>query len=272
MKRLLAYLFIVLSLGLTVNAYAKPGKGEIKLEPWAVDYFIKYIRGKHRNAPELFIISNDSSWATYYYCGSGAGNCSGTDSQGITLCEIKSGTDCGLFARGRIIKWKNGINKAHWKKSHISSKWSDAEIRAKLTELGFLGGSKPSSTTTTSKITKKSSKVEKKKETKKLVKKYELKGERSIALSWEGYEELIAGTVNFDETDYKGTLNLPLPNNDGTCDGTYSLQKGGKGTWQIACSNNMGAAGTLKWVKGGGVTGTGRDHNDKKVKFTVSRK
>ena len=92
-----------------------------------------------------------------------------------------------------------------------------------------------------------------------------------MALSWEGYEDLIAGTVNFDETDYKGTLNLPLPNNDGTCDGTYSLQKGGKGTWQIACSNNMGAAGTLKWTEKGGVTGIGRDHNDKKVKFTVSK-
>ena len=118
---------------------------------------------------------------------------------------------------------------------------------------------------------KQNQKLLKKKEPKKVVKKYELKGERSIALSWEGYEELIAGTVNFDETDYKGTLNLPLPNNDGTCDGTYSLQKGGKGTWQIACSNNMGAAGTLKWVKDGGITGTGRDHNDKKVKFTVSK-
>ena len=103
-------------------------------------------------------------------------------------------------------------------------------------------------------------------------KKYELKGERSIALSWDGYEDLIAGTVEFDEADYKGTLNLPLPNNDGTCDGTYALQEGGKGTWQIACTNHMGAAGTLKWTKNGGVTGAGRDHNDKKVKFTVSKK
>ena len=120
--------------------------------------------------------------------------------------------------------------------------------------------------TSASKITKK------KKESKKVVKKYELKGERSIALSWDGYEDLIAGTVEFDEADYKGTLNLPLPNNDGTCDGTYSLQEGGKGTWQIACTNNMGAAGTLKWTKNGGVTGSGRDHNDKKVKFTVSKK
>ena len=53
-------------------------------------------------------------------------------------------------------------------------------------------------------------KLSKKKEPKKVVKKYELKGERSIALSWDGYEDLIAGTVKFDEADYKGTLNIPL--------------------------------------------------------------
>jgi hypothetical protein len=136
MKKFLSV--ILLSLICFGSSYAKPGKGEIKLEPWAVDYFIKYIRGKHRNAPELFIISKDSSWATYYYCGSGAGNCAGADSEGIDICEIKSGTDCALFARGRIIKWKNGINKAHWKKSHISSKWSDEEVKEKLKELGFI--------------------------------------------------------------------------------------------------------------------------------------
>ena len=45
---------------------------------------------------------------------------------------------------------------------------------------------------------------------------------------------------------------MPLPNNDGTCEGSYSLQQGGKGTWQIACTNDMGAAGTLKWVEDGG--------------------
>ena len=34
----------------------------------------------------------------------------------------------------------------------------------------------------------------------------------------------------------------------------------------------MGAAGTLKWAENGGVTGKGRDHDDKKVKFTISKK
>ena len=81
----------------------------------------------------------------------------------------------------------------------------------------------------------------------------------------------IAGNVKFNETDYKGVLNLSLPNNDGTCEGNYILQNNGKGTWNISCTNNMGAAGTLKWKKNGSVTGIGRDFNDKKVKFTVSK-
>ena len=180
----------------------------------------------------------------------------------IIVKKKTGGEKCYIFAKARKIVW-DGINYKFKRKA------SALEIKSKLEEWGFIGDSiSSSSATTTQKITKK---IEKKKEPKKVVKKYELKGERSIALSWEGYEDLIAGTVNFDETDYRGTLNIPLPNNDGTCDGTYSLQEGGKGTWQLACSNNMGAAGTLKWVKDGGVTGIGRDHNDKKVKFTVSK-
>ena len=217
----------------------------------------------HKSAAAQTVFA-DGTDAMYWYCGEGV--CKpGSASQDIKICESKTGKKCKKFAFKRTVKWRNGINPARGKASTFNSKWSDQEMLAKLTELGFykndlvLKKEKPK-------------KIEKKKETKKTVKKYELKGERSIALSWEGYQDLIAGTVKFDEKDYRGTLNIPLPNNDGTCDGTYSLQEGGKGTWQIACSNNMGAAGTLKWIKNGGVTGTGRDHNDKKVKFTVSKK
>ena len=62
MKKFLVMLFtiLVLSQTLTNAAYSAIGKGELKLEPWAVDYFIKYIRGKGFKAPELFIISKDS--------------------------------------------------------------------------------------------------------------------------------------------------------------------------------------------------------------------
>ncbi|MDB4217292.1 hypothetical protein N9780_03075 [Candidatus Pelagibacter sp.] len=264
MRKFFVILFLGFLLTSNTQASSKWGKGELKLRDYVVEQFIKYLRGNSTRAPDLFAVSVDGRGYIYSYC-SAAAACRGGTEQILKRCSSRSnGEECYLFAKRRTIKWKNGINPGKGKASKISGKWSDTEIRARLTELGFLG-SKTTSSSSANTITKK-------KETKKIVKKYELKGERSIALSWDGYEELIAGTVEFDETDYKGTLNLPLPNNDGTCDGTYSLQEGGKGTWQIACTNNMGAAGTLKWNKNGGVTGLGRDHNDKRVKFTVSKK
>jgi len=259
--KLLNLVLLIFFFSGNLQAASKWGKGELKLNEYVVEKFIEYIKGNASNTPYKFAVSIDGLGYQYYYCPAGD-SCVGGDSLILEECSIYSkGEECFLFASRRTVKWKNGINPGKGKISKISRKWSDTEIRAKLTELGFLGDSTSSTSIATKKIEKK-----------KVVKKYELKGERSIALSWDGYENLIAGTVQFDETDYKGTLNLPLPNNDGVCDGSYALQEGGKGTWQITCTNNMGAAGTLKWTKDGGVTGSGRDHNDKKVKFTVSKK
>ncbi len=378
MKKL--YYILILSLLLTTTSFAgvKKGKGDVILEENTLKHFIKYIRGKRGKHPIGFILSSDGSWSTYWFCPE-RDACAGMNyNPTIKECEDSTGVECGLFARRYTILWKNGINPGKGKESRIKKKWSDEEIIAKLTELGFLDNNNSSTSTTSKKIKSKkyvdgityfnrcstssdkeeyhdSFEVDLKKKTikqeffatgeiykskkkiilnnndiiktkieeygndyaqyifnkkndeittlyykdkkgkvkdgqhvlmcdeivgtlnnqkveKKITKKYELKGERSIALSWDGYENLIAGTVEFDEADYKGTLKIPLPNNDGTCDGSYSLQEGGKGTWQIACTNNMGAAGTLKWTETGGVTGKGRDHNDKKVKFTVSKK
>ena len=274
MKKLLGILAINLILCNTSIA-ASFGFGELKMEDWAVNYFIEYIRGKHARAPGNFVIAEDSSQAIYSYCSAGPGNCRSGDllRRIIKICEKEAtrGAKCYQFARGRTVKWDNGINKGK-KESRIDSKWSKAEVVAKLTELGFLGGT----TGTTTKVEKKKEekKVEKKKEEKEVEKKVTSKtisGERVIALSWDGYADLIAGTIHFDETDNKGEINLKLPNNDGSCEGSYSLQEGGKGTWQIACTNDMGAGGTLKWDDSG-TTGIGRDYKDKKVKFTIAAK
>ena len=267
MKKILGIIFLSLLLNSNTHAASKWGKGELQLNDFVVENFIRYLRGNASKTPFLFASSISGSGFQYYYCSFGAA-CQGGHGQILQECSRYSNDEeCFLFARGRTIKWKNGINPGKGKISKISKKLSDTEIKAKLTEMGFYNNGY-SNSTSTPKITKKINK----KENKKVVKKYSESGERSIAFSWDGYEDLIAGTIEFDEADYNGTLKLPLPNNDGTCDGTYSLQEGGKGTWQIACNNNMGAAGTLKWIKNGSVTGSGRDHNDKKVKFTVSKK
>ena len=115
------------------------GKGELTLSDDIVDLFIKYIRGGHTKAPDKFVVSNDGQWAFWWWCPAGTANCApGGDVGDVKVCEDESNQDCGVFARRRTIKWKNGINKGK-KESRFNSKWSDAEMRAKLTELGFLG-------------------------------------------------------------------------------------------------------------------------------------
>jgi len=266
MRKILLIVLLGFLLNGHANAGSKWGKGELKLDDYVVKKFIEYVKGGTTKTPYMFAVSKDGWGYQYYYCGSGGG-CQGGDEQILQECARHSNdVECFLFARKRTIKWKNGINPGKGKASKISSKWSDAEIRNKLTELGFLGNA-TSSSSSSNEIKGTDEKI---KDTK-TVKKYELKGERALALSWEGYEDLIAGSLKFDEKNYKGNINLSLPNEDGTCEGSYILQDNGKGTWNLSCSNNMGAAGTLKWKKDGGVTGIGRDFNDNKVKFTVSK-
>jgi len=269
--------FIIL---LKVNSFAgvttgyKLGKGPLKITKNTADILEYFFSGgtkgfyaeKQENSwkPGIIAVSVDGAYDSFFRHPYHVNNVDNKRYGAIAIkqCKKKSGQECFLFANGYKIVWDNGSDK---KKRKLKRKDIKAgKTIALLTELGFYDGDRSSATSTP--------KVNKKKEVKKVVKKYELKGERSIAVSWDGYNNLIAGTVEFDETDYKGTLNLPLPNNDGICEGSYSLQEDGKGTWQIACTNNMGAAGTLRWTKDGGVTGSGRDHDDKKVKFTVSKK
>ena len=297
MKKILITLFIFLLL--STSAFSKSGKGEIDLSKRTMERFINYLFGEGRNlnantggstdfknkktTPITFIISEYGTWSSYRYCNFG-NRCSETSSyKDITRCEKKTSSKCYLFAKGKKIVWKNsknprGLNlNKHLKHgvNHVAQVIKDAGYYSgDITLLkGYQASVSKNSNSTNTFVKKKSSKEEKKKETtKKIVKKYQLNGKRSIAMSWEGYSNLIAGTIEFNEVDYKGILDLALPNNDGNCEGTYSLQKGGKGTWQIACSNNLGAAGTLKWNKNGSVTGKGRDHKDNKVKFTVSEK
>ena len=47
-----------------------------------------------------------------------------------------TGKECSRFARGRYVRWDNGIN-PKGKKAKFNSKMTDSEIRAKLTKLGF---------------------------------------------------------------------------------------------------------------------------------------
>jgi len=137
MKKLLGILVLgLLLISSSANA-GSIGSGELTLSPGATDWFIKYIKGGWGKTPDKFVVTYDGTGTYWWTCPEA--NCTpGGDAGDVKVCEDASGQECGVFARGRTIKWKNGINKGK-KESKINSKWSDAEIRVKLTELGFLG-------------------------------------------------------------------------------------------------------------------------------------
>lgn len=286
MLRFLLILIIIFNFNL--KAFGKNkyyGEGQFIISNFDIDHLMNYMEPTGGEAPWRFFIAVEdgkSIWTSSWYCPMGQGCMEGSLSENKKSCEramrkwykknqniSKKNVECFLFARKSRIVWDN-YQDLDRKLYQMKSSWTKDKLKDRLKELGFYGSLNKTNIENGKK--KENPKIVKKKETKKITKKYELSGERSIALSWEGYEQLIAGIVTFNEVDYKGTLNLPLPNNDGSCDGSYLLQQGGKGTWQISCTNNMGAAGTLKWTKNGGVTGSGRDYNNKKVKFTVAKK
>ena len=145
MKKILGIVLISFLLSNTSNA-GKYGTGELQLTESMVRYFIEYIRGGHAKSPSDFYLTTDGTDGTSWYCGQGLKCLEGNVSQDIADCERKTGKECKKFAFRRIIKWKNGINPGKGKASKINSKWSDEEIFAKLTELGFYGGTKTSTT------------------------------------------------------------------------------------------------------------------------------
>ena len=137
MKKIFYILSLLLVLLSSPANSGSIGTGDLTLSESSVKWFIKYLRGGHGNKPLKFLITTDGEWPYYWFCP--VATCvPGGDSTEIKVCEQKTKRECKVFARSRTIKWKNGINKGN-KESRFNSKWSDAEIKTKLTELGFLG-------------------------------------------------------------------------------------------------------------------------------------
>jgi hypothetical protein len=247
---------LVLGLLFGGNAFAKTGKGELKLTKGTMTFLMQYLYGAGN--------PNYSSCDTNHYA-----------YKAIKHCEkLSNGSPCYTFATKRKIKWKNSINKKSTtiKKKILKDPYQVAKI---IQDLGFYDGDisklpgidyKTGQVDNDNKVKGTKSNIVKKKKTKK-----NIQVKKSIVISWDGYENLITGKVGEESDEGQTIINFQLTNSD-SCEGNYLMQSGGKGTWQIACTNNMGAAGTLKWTETGGITGKGRDYNDKKVKFIVSKK
>ena len=162
------------------KSYAGFGSGELKLSDASVYQFQRYLQKKY---PSKFFISIDGKTTHWLYCPEPQCQSMGSTQEEKRCTAAAGGVQCKTFAVRRNIKWYNGKS-AKALKIKFTSKDSIQEIKDKLTQLDLYGSINDD-------------KIETKISTNK--KKYSLKDERPIALQWEGYNDLIAGTIKFDE-------------------------------------------------------------------------
>ena len=90
---------------------------------------------------------------------------------------------------------------------------------------------------------------------------------RPIAVKWQGRPAMIAGTVELVQGQDAGSMTMSLPNNEGTCSGSYETQKR---SWKVACTNGASASGTFTPLGSGqGSKGTGKDNLGNSISFTI---
>ena len=142
-------LFLVLLFGFifSENAYAKVGKGELKLSKSTMENLMLYMYGANnpkysdgankKNQPMLMTVSADGRSSHYYYCPYTSCSPDNYVFKSIKKCEkISNGSPCFLFASKRYIKWKNSKNIKSTKipKKLLKEPYEIAKI---IQELGF---------------------------------------------------------------------------------------------------------------------------------------
>jgi hypothetical protein len=94
---------------------------------------------------------------------------------------------------------------------------------------------------------------------------------RPIAVSWDGYSDLISGELTFlKSAPGTGSVKITLPKGDGTCLGQSKAIQPNTGVWTVSCTNGMSAAGTYEsYGDGKGESGRGTDANGREVRYTI---
>ena len=131
-------------------AFAKWGKGELKLNKETMEMVIMYMYGagntkysadaKRKNNPTIMAVSKSGNAYMYSYCpvvyhdGCLPPNVSGI----IKSCEkYSNGSPCYIFAKKRSIVWKNGSKKVRIKIKDLKSPYKVAKM---IQDAGFYDG------------------------------------------------------------------------------------------------------------------------------------
>ena len=270
-------LLIILPSNLFAGMNKFKGKGPLLLSEDMANIVEYYFSGGKKGAyaekqslawkPNLMVIAEDGSDYSFVKTPTlWENNVDTKNYVGMSLknCRKKSGKECYLFANGYKIVWENGSDKKRRKLKR--KEINEGKTLQILEELGFYNPAYSQSSSNLSASKQENSKSTNDQDSKKIF----VSGERAMAIQWEGYKDLIVGNINFKVSENVGAFKLRLPKNDGICNGTYALSES-KGTWSIMCDNKMSASGTLQWNSSDdSVTGSGKDINNKSVKFTAS--
>ena len=154
--------FLILILSLLVNNKSfsnTTGTGDLKISQGAMRWVLQYFGEVN---PMFLAVSKSGRYSWYSYCPAGQ-SCRFDPTLALQGCKKVSNERCYVFARRNKIVWDNANIK-------ISRKTSKSEIRAILTDLGFLGDKKTSTTTSSSSETKPKITKKKKVENKDVVK------------------------------------------------------------------------------------------------------
>lgn len=93
---------------------------------------------------------------------------------------------------------------------------------------------------------------------------------RPIAIRWQGISDLVAGEISFRENNRSGKMKATIPGSGDACEGTYQLGAGQTGSWAMACTNALTAAGTFTaFGAGKGSSGSGTDSRGNAINFTI---
>ena len=154
----LKVIFFVLCCNVSIAANKFEGYGKLTLQDVDVKILLEYLSPPAGQSPMIFLIlpqNGKAIWSTYWYCPSGA--CQVLSKSRATKMCVEAAEkyykkniveDCLIFAKRRTVVWKNDINPGKGKISKINSRWDEKTVRAKLTELGFLGDTNSSTSTT----------------------------------------------------------------------------------------------------------------------------
>ena len=219
MKRILGRVLMItipiIAMGGCVNTRGE-GEGPLTVSSNVAKGFAAY---KKTFKPLAFSITNDGGCHYYLYCPADQGMCQELTDFGYQTkmkCEAACKRPCSVFARADAIVWRGEVSGLDGTAQTIKASAKleppsvpDKAAAAKPAEPGY--------------------------------------HHRPIAIRWDGYAELLAGTAEIAEKSGVGQIRIVLPNNDGTCTGASAAGGGSsEGVWTVSCTNGLSASGTFK--------------------------